>query len=325
VKRRELLTLLGGVAAWPLGARAQQLGKLPTIGFLGPTTLSASSDSTAAFVQRLHELGWIEGRTVRTEYRWTEGRSERAAEFATEFVRSNVDVIVTAGTSHIVAAKQATSVIPIVFAAAADPVGAGLVRSLAQPGANVTGLSLQTADLAGKRLELVREVLPDLRRLGIVVNNGNLGAMLDTRQAEAAARTLGLDVTTQEIQRPEDVASAVAALKGRVDALYLVDDPLTFSHRVNIISLALDARLPTVHSFREYVKTGGMMSYGPHFPNLWRRAAEYGDKILRGTKPADIPVEQPTRFNLVINLITAKALGLTIPESFLLRADEVIE
>jgi putative tryptophan/tyrosine transport system substrate-binding protein len=323
--RRDFISLVAGAATWPLGARAQRLGKLPTIGFLGPTTLSASSDSTAAFVQRLRELGWIEGRTVTTEYRWTEGRNERAAEFAAEFVRLNVDVIVTAGTSHIVAAKQATSVIPIVFAAAADPVGAGLVRSLAQPGANVTGLSLQTADLAGKRLELVREVLPDLRRLGIVVNNGNLGAMLDTRQAEAAARTLGLDVTTQEIQRAEDVASAVAALKGRVDALYLVDDPLTFLHRVNIISLALDARLPTVHSFREYVKAGGMMSYGPNFLNLWRRAAEYGDKILRGTKPADIPVEQPTKFDLVINLTTAKALGLNIPEAFLLRADEIIE
>jgi putative tryptophan/tyrosine transport system substrate-binding protein len=207
MRRRDFISLVAGAATWPLGARAQQLGKLPTIGFLGPTTLSASSDSTAAFVQRLRELGWIEGRTVTTEYRWTEGRNERAAEFAAEFVRLNVDVIVTAGTSHIVAAKQATSVIPIVFAAAADPVGAGLVRSLAQPGANVTGLSLQTADLAGKRLELVREVLPDLRRLGVVVNNGNLGAMLDTRQAEAAARTLGLDVTTQEIQRAEDVAS----------------------------------------------------------------------------------------------------------------------
>ena len=315
----------GAAAAWPLAARAQQPGKLPTIGFLGASTPSAESQWIAAFVQRLRELGWIEGRTVAIEYRWAEGRSERFAEIAAEFVRLKVDVIVTSGTPAVLAAKQATSVIPIVFATAGDPVGTGLVASLARPGGNVTGLSIQSTDLAGKRLELLREVVPGLRRLAIMANVGNPVAVLEMGEVQAAARTLGLEVATFEIRRAEDIAPAFEALKGRADALYVCTDPLVNTNRIRINTLALGARLPTMHGFREYVEAGGLMSYGPNFPDLFRRAADYVDKILRGAKPGDIPVEQPTKFDLVINLTTAKALGLTVPPTLLARADEVIE
>ena len=326
MRRREFLTLLGGaVAAWPLAVWAQQPAKLPTIGFLGSSTLSAMSEWVAAFVQRLRERGWIEGRTVAVEYRWAEGRAERAAEIAADFVRLKVDVIVTYATPPTLAAKQATSAIPIVFAAAGDPLGAGLVASLAQPGGNVTGLSLQSTDLTGKRLELLREVVPGFRRLAIMANVGNPFAVLEMAEVRAAAHTLGLEVDALEIRGAQDVAPTFEALKGRAEALYVVTDPLVITNRARIRTLAMGARLPTIYSSREYVETGGLMSYGPNFPDLFRRAADYVDKILRGAKPADIPVEQPTKFDLVINLTTAKALGLTIPESFLLRADEVIE
>ena len=325
LKRREIITLLGGVAAWPVAARAQQPAKLPIIGFLGAGTASAMSQWTAAFVQRLRELGWIEDRTIAIHYRWAEGRAERLAEIAAEFVRLKVDVIVTNSAAPVVAAKQATSVIPIIIASAADPVGTGLVASLARPGGNVTGLSVQMTDLAGKRLELLREVVPGLRRLAIMVNSGASAASLEMDEAQAAAKMLGLDIAAFEIQRAEDIAPAFEAFKGRAEALYVIAEPLITSNRLRINILALGARLPTMHSFREYVEAGGLMSYGANFPDLFRRAAEFVDKILRGTKPADIPVEQPTKFDLVINLTTAKAVGVTIPESFLLRADEVIE
>jgi putative tryptophan/tyrosine transport system substrate-binding protein len=325
-KRREFISLLGGVAAaWPLAARAQQPAKLPTIGFLVAGTPSSHGQWVAAFVQRLRELGWIEGRNIAIEYRWAEGRTERFAEIATEFVRRNVDVIVTSATAAIAAAKQATSVIPIVFAAAGDPAGTGLVASLARPGGNVTGLSIQQPDVAAKRLELLREVVPHLRRLAILANVGGPAVVLDMREVQATARTLGLEAITLEIRRGEDIVPAFEALNGRGDALYVCIDPLVGTHRIRINTLALAARLPTMHAFREYVEAGGLMSYGPNVPDLWRRAADYVDKILRGTKPADIPIEQPRKFDLVINLTTAKALGLKIPEGFLLRADELIE
>ena len=324
MRRREFITLLGGAAAaWPLAARAQQAGKLPTIGFLGADA-SAWSPWTAAFVARLRELGWIEGRTIAIEYRWSEGRPERYAEIAAEFVRLKVDVIVTVG-SAVPTVKQATAVIPIVFAVAIDPVGGGLVASLAQPGGNVTGLSIQSTDLAGKRIELLREVVPQLRRLAIIVNVGNAQPVLEMGEAQAAARTLGLEVAPLEIRRAEDIAPAFEALKAQADALYVVIDALIVANRTRILTLALGARLPTIFNTRDYVQAGGFMSYGPNYPDQFRRTADYVDKILRGTKPGDIPVEQPTKFELVINLTTAKALGLTIPESFLLRADEVIE
>jgi putative ABC transport system substrate-binding protein len=326
LKRREFITLIGGAAlACPLAARAQQPAKLPTIGFLGANTPSAASQWVAAFVQRLRELGWIEGRTVAIEYRWADGRSERFAEIAAEFVRLKVDVIVTWATAPSLAAKQATSVTPIVFATAGDPVGTGLVASLAQPGGNVTGLSNQLPDIGGKKLEFLREVVPGLRRLAILANIGNPAVVLEMREAQAAARTFGLEVATSQIRRAEDIAPTFEALKGRADALYVCADPLMSTNRIRINTLALGARLPTMHGFREYVESAGLMSYGPNLPDGFRRAADFVDKILRGAKPADLPVEQPTKFDLIINLTTAKALGLTIPESFLLRADEVIE
>jgi putative ABC transport system substrate-binding protein len=326
MKRRAFITLLGGAAAtWPLEARAQRPGKPPTIGFMGSTTSPVAAQWVASFVQRLRELGWLEGRDVAIEYRWAEGRDERAAEIAAEFVRRKVDVIVTSGTGMVLAAKQATSVIPIVFAAAGDPVGTGLVASLARPGGNVSGLSSQTAETAGKRLELLREIVPGLRRLAILANVSNPLAVLDMREVQGAARTLGLEVITSEIRRGEDIVPVFEALNGREEALYVVFDALVNTHRIRINTLALAARLPTMHAFREGVEAGGLMSYGPNFPDQFRRAADYVDKILRGAKPGDIPVEQPTKFDLVINRTTAKALGLAIPESFLLPADEVIE
>jgi len=325
MKRRKFITLLGGaVSVWPLAARAQQPEKLPTIGYLGSATPASQGQWVAAFVQRLRELGWIDGRTIAIEYRWAEGRTERAAEIAAEFVRRKVDVIVTSSTAGAVAAMQATSVIPIIFAAAGDPVGTGLVASLARPDGNVTGLSIQQTDLAAKKLELLREVVPSLRRLAILANVDAPSVVLDMREVQATGRTLGLEVITLEIRRGEDIVPAFEALNGRAEALYVVIDPLVNIHRVRINTLALAARLPTMHTFREGVEAGGLMSYKANFPDLFRRAADFVDKILRGAKPGELPVEQPTKFDLVVNLTTAKALGLTIPESFLMRA-EVIE
>jgi len=325
VNRRSLITLLGGAAAWPLAARAQQAGKLPTIGYLGATTPSAESQRVAALVQRLREFGWIESRNLTIEYRYAEGRSERYAELAAEFVRLNVDVIITYGTPAVAATKQATAVIPIVFAAAGDPIGSGLVTSLPRPGGNITGLSLQKTDVADKRLELLREVAPGLRGLAVMANAGNPVSVLEMREVEATARRLGHEVATFEIRRAEDIAPIFEALKGRADALYVCGDPLVDTNRIRIITLALGARLPSMSDFPEYVEAGGLMSYGPNFPDLFRRAAGYVDKILRGARPGDIPVEQPTKFDLVINLITAKALGLNVSPTLLARTDKVIE
>jgi putative ABC transport system substrate-binding protein len=326
MKRRDFITLVGGAAtAWPLAARGQQTAKPPTVGVLGPGTPSSYGQWVATFVRRLHELGWIEGRTVTIEYRWAEGRTERAADIAAEFVQRRVDVIVTSGTGTVLAAKQATSVIPIVFAAAGDPVGTGIIAGLARPGGNITGLSGQTSDAAGKRLELLREVVAGLRRLAIIGNVGNPLTVLEIGEVQAAARTLGLEVISLEIRRGEDIVPAFEALNGRAEALYVVLDPLTNTHRIRINTLALAARLPTMHGSREFVEAAGLMSYGTNFSDLWRRAGDYVDKILHGAKPGDIPVEQPTKFDLVINLTTAKALGLAVPPSLLARADEVIE
>jgi putative ABC transport system substrate-binding protein len=322
LKRRDFIALLGGAAAWPLAVRAQQAGRLPTIGFLGASTPSGWGQWVAAFVQRLRELGWSEGRTVAIEYRWAEGRDERYAEIAAEFVQLKVDVIVTSG-SAVGAAKQATSVIPIVFAVANNPLG--LVASLARPGGNVTGLSSQQPDLVGKRLELLREVAPGVRRLAILANVGYSAAVLELDEAAAAARTLGLDVAKLEVRRVGDIVPAFDAVKGRVDALYVCADPLGIAQRIRINTLAQGARLPTMYTAREYVEAGGLMSYGTNIADLFRRAAEYVDKIFRGAKPADLPVEQPTKFDLVVNLVTAKALGLEVPPAVLARADEVIE
>ena len=321
MRRRKFITFLGGAAAWPIAVRAQQPVKLPIIGLLGSSTALIESQRVAAFVQRLHQLGWIENRNVVIEYRWAEGRQERFAEIAAEFVQLKVDLIVAPTTPAVMAAKQATSLIPIVIATADDPVGTGLVASLARPGGNVTGLSNQISDTSPKRLELLREVVPGLRRLAILFNVGNPGAVLDIREFEAAVRMFGLEALTFEIRRAEEIAPGFEALKGRADALYVAADPLVNTNRVRINTLALAARLPTMHGVRDYVEAGGLMSYGPNVPDQYRRAADYVDKILRGAKPGDLPVEQPTKFDLT----TAKALGLTIPPSVLARADEVIE
>jgi putative ABC transport system substrate-binding protein len=278
-----------------------------------------------AFVQRLRELGWIEGRTVAIEYRWAEGRYENLAEIAAEFVRLKVDVIVTYATPPVVAAKQATADIPIVSAVMGDPVGTGLVASLARPGGNVTGLSVLTPDLAGKRLELLREVVPNLRRLAFLGNVGNPITALEMGEVQTAARTLGLHLVTLEIRRAEDIVPAFETLKSDAQALYVAGDPLVLANRVRINTLALVARLPAFYNERAYVEAGGLMSYGVNWPDLFRRTAELVDKILRGAKPGDIPVEQPTKFDFVVNLTTAKALGLEVPPTLLARADEVIE
>jgi putative ABC transport system substrate-binding protein len=295
------------------------------IGFMGGSSAAIQGAWAAAFAQRLRELGWIEGRTVTIEYRWVEGRSERIAEIVNEFVRLKVDVIVTHSNPLVLAAKQATSTIPIVFGAAGDPVSTGLVASLARPGGNVTGLSLQQTDTAGKRLELLREVVPGFRRLAIMANVANAGARLELADVQAAARALGIEFVTAEIRPGADIAPAFESVKDRAEALYVCNDPFLNANATVINTLAIAMRLPTIFNFRENVEAGGLISYGANVPELFRRAADDVDKILRGTKPGDIPVEQPTRFELVFNLKTARALNINIPPTLLARADVVIE
>jgi ABC-type uncharacterized transport system substrate-binding protein len=290
---------------------------------LGQSTPVVEGQRLDVFLKRLRELGWIEGRTVAIEYAWGQGSSERFAEIAADFVRLKVDVIVTSGTANVIAAKQATSVIPIVFAVAGDPIANNLVASLARPGGNVTGLSTLATDLAGKRLELLREAVPGFRRLATIGNVGNSLAVLEMNEVQAAAARFGLEAAALEIRRAEDIAPAFQALKGGADALYVVADPLIPTARIH--TLAMGARLSAIYNAKEHVEAGGLMSYGPNFPELYRRAAEFVDKILRGAKPADIPVEQPTKFDLVVILTTAKVLGLEVPPTLLARADEVIE
>ena len=265
-------------------------------------------------------------RQIRKSMTTADGRSAAQvfAEIAAEFVRLNVDVIVTAG-PPVFAAKQATSVIPIVFATVADPLNTGLVASLAQPGGNITGLSLTSPELAGKRLELLREAIPGLRQLAIIANADYPPSMRELDEVETAARPLGIETIALKIRQAADIAPAFQALKGRAQALYVIGESLTSTNQVRIHSFALAARLPTMDPSREMVETGGLISYAPNFASMYRRAADFADKILRGAKAADIPVEQPIKFDLVINLTTAKALGLTIPPTLLARADEVIE
>src|SRR6516162_4237708 len=323
IEWREFITLLGSVAVWPLTARAQT-AKMPIIGLMGSDTQAAQSQWTSAFLDRLRELGWTDGRNVAIEYRWAEGRNERFAEIADELVRLKVDVIVTHNTPGSLAAKKATSVIPIVFATAGDPVGTGIVASLARPGGNITGLSGQAADTAGKRVELLRDLIPDLRRLAILATDSPLAA-LEADEVQGAARAFALETSTFQIRRADDIAAAFEALQKRAQALYVPADPIFFVNRIRINIFALTARLPTMYTVREPVEIGALISYGANWPNMWSRAADVVDKVLRGAKPADIPVEQPTKFDFVVNLTTAKALGLDVPATLLARADEVIE
>jgi len=323
MRRREFIAVLGWTAAWPLLARAQQ-PKSPTIGYFGASVAAGERLRTDAFVQRLSELGWIEAHTVAIEYRWGESRTERFREIADDLVRLHVDIIVATSTAAALACKQATAVIPIVFPLSGDPLGSGLVASLARPGGNITGLSNEGADLAGKRLEILREVNPRLRRMAILANSEYPGRKSEIANIQSAARAIGLDIAVFEIRPTEDIAPVFDTIDG-VDALYVVGDTFMNSNRVRLGILAITARLPTIYVDREYVEAGGLMSYGANIPNQFGRAAELVDKILRGAKPGDIPVEQPTKFDLVVNLKTAKALGLTVPSSLLVRADEVIE
>ena len=329
LRRREFLTVLSGAAMAlmirPDVALGQQPRKSPTIGFLGTTTPTIWSANVAAFQNRLRELDWIDGRNVTIEFRWGRGRDDRYAELADELAQQKVDIIVTAGTTAVIAVKKVTSAIPIVFAAAGDPVRTGLVSSLSRPGGNVTGLSNLQTDLGGRRLALLREVLPSLKRVAVLGNVDSPLITLEMEGVQADGTKLGLETFRLEVTKAEEIVPRIEALNGIADALYICSDPLLTTYRTRINTLAIAQKLPTINAFREYVVAGGLMSYGPNFPDLFRRSADYVDKILRGAKPADIPVEQPVKFDLVVNNTTAKALGLTIPEQFLLRANEVIE
>ena len=325
MRRRQFIALLGGAAtSWPFVAVAQQPA-IPLIGYLGSASASVDRPRLAAFLKRLGELGWAQDRNVRIEPRWAEGRAELSREIAAEFVRLKVDVIVTAGTPNILAARQATASIPIVFAAAGDPVGAGLVQSLARPGGNVTGLSLEVVGTAGKRLALMRDVIPAVRRLAIMCNSTARSVRDEIGEVQVAARTLGLDTVVSEFRSAQEVDPAIESLKGHADAVYVCADPVVTTNQSRINEHALNARLPVVHGLPEFAATGGLMAYGADIPDMCRRAAEIVDRILRGAKPADIPVEAPTAFKFVINLKTAKALDIAVPYSVQLLADQVIE
>jgi putative tryptophan/tyrosine transport system substrate-binding protein len=325
IGRREFITLLGSAAAaWPLAAQAQQAGSKHTVGILSAGVENAALNMVLVYA--LRELGWVEGKNIAFEHRYAENRLERLPGLATDLVRLKVDVIAAAGTLAPLAAKQASSTIPIVMTTAGDPLGSGLVASLARPGGNVTGMSLMAPDLGGKRLELLKEVLPRLARVAVLWNAANPYSALVFKETQAAGRTLGIEVQSLEVRAPDDFDGAFeAARQQRPDALITVEDPLTVNHRQRVADFTAGQQLPSLHGVREFAAAGGLMSYGASLADLIRRAAGYVDKILRGAKPADLPVQQPSKFEFVINLKTAKALGLEIPPSVLARADEVIE
>ena len=325
MRRRKFMLLLGGFAvASTSGAYGQQSAKQPVIGFLVAGTQASHGAWVAAFAQRLSELGWTAGRNIKIEYRWAAGDIRQMTEFATEFVQKKVDVIVTSAYG-VVAAKQATSTIPIVFAAYGDAVSNGIVGSVARPGGNVTGLSIQPRELSSKRLELLRDIIPNVRRLAALVNTNYSGVAQKVIGIRTASAALNIEANILEVQTADDIEAALATLAGQTDALYVYSEPLTNSNRHQIIRAATAAKIPTIFGFREFVDAGGLISYGPDFTDLFKRAAEFADKILRGAPPADMPVQQPVKFDLIINLKAAKALGLKISETVLTRADEVIE
>ncbi len=329
MERRTFMTMLtGGIVAAPLAAEAQQAAKIARIGYLAGN-LAAAPRLEEAFRQGLRDLGYVEGRNVVIEYRDAEGKLERLPALAAELVALKVDVIVAPSTPAALAAKQATRTLPIVFAVAADPVASGLVTSLARPGGNVTGLSILAPELVGKRLELLTQAVPGVSRVAVLWQPGGLGERTEKdmlKGAEVAARALGVRLQFVEARGPADFDRAFSDMtRARAGALTVLASTMFFSERRRLVDLAAKNRLPAVYPWREYVDAGGLMSYGPNIADLFRRAATYVDKILKGAKPADLPVEQPTKFELVINLKTAKALGLTIPPSVLGRADEVIQ
>ena len=325
-RRRFLLTSLAGALAAPLAAVAQQTAKVARIGVLHPGAPATSMHFAAAFDQGLREHGYRQGQNIVVERRFAEAKAERMSDIAAELVRLKVDVIVTSTDPGIAAVRQQTQTIPIVMANSTDPVATGFVASLARPGGNVTGLSSISPELSVKRLELLKEAVPGLSRVGIVWNPDVRGGVLEYKETESAARSLRLQLQSVEVTRADDFNRAFSALTtGRAEAVTITSFSVGFRNRSEIASLAQKNRLPSVFGLREYVDAGGLMAYGPSFTDGWRRAATYVDKILKGAKPADLPVEQPTKFELVINLKTAKALGLTIPQSLLLRADQLLE
>jgi len=323
MRRRQFITLLGGAAAWPVAARAQQTTRVWRIGFI---THAASDAAYASLFEPLRELGYVEGQNIIVERRYAEGRSERFQEFAAEMVRLNADVVITSTTPAALALRNASTTIPVVIPTAIDPVGTGLIASLAHPGGNITGGALLSGELAAKRLELLKEVVPGLSRTAVLWNGANPANALAWRETEGAARTLGVTLQSHDVRGPEDFNIAFATMaQRRPDAVSVLTDALITQYEKELVDFAIKERLPSVFPSKDPIKLGGLLSYGPRYSEMLRRAASQVDKILRGARPADLPMEQPTKFELVINLTTAKALGLTIPEAFLLRADEVIE
>lgn len=319
--RREILVALGALASLP--ALAQQPGKVWRIGFL--SFASGPNETTEAFRAGLRSLGYVEGRNVLIEYRWADGNNERVQEMAAELVRLKVDVIVAGASSPVAAAKRATGTIPIVMPAPNDPLGSGLVASLARPGGNVTGMSMQSSDLAGKHLQLVHELVPKATRVAVLTQTGRTGELF-IGQVQAAAKTMAITVVTHVLGQAGELAGAFAAMqRERVQALIVPRNTFSFENRERIAALAAQYRLPAVYGSRDLMEASGLMSYGPSLPAMFRHAASYVDRIFKGAKPADLPVEQPTKFEMVINLKTAKALGITIPQALRLRADRVIE
>jgi ABC-type uncharacterized transport system substrate-binding protein len=311
----------------PLATEAQQAGKLYRIGVLDVVGVASNEANLSAFRQGLRELGYVEGQNLVIEYRSADGRAERFPDLATELVRLKVDVIVTRGTSAALGAKHVTETIPIVMASSGDPVFAGLVASLARPGGNVTGLHvIVPPELAGKRLQLLKEVMPGLSRVGVLLDSGDIYSGLMMREIERVAHAIGVQLQSIEVRRPADFERAFeAAILDRVDALITVEGILTVTDLTRIVDFAAMSRLPAIYGLREFVDAGGLMAFGTDLRDLFRRSATYVHRILKGAKPADLPVEAPAKFELVINLKTAKALGLTIPPALLLRADYVIQ
>ena len=323
--RRQLLVVLGGALAAPFAVRAQQQ-RVYRIGFLGNSTAALEANLVGPFREGLRDLGYIEGRNIFIEYRWAEGKYERFPELIAELVALNVDIIVTAGTPAALAVKRAMVRIPLVMAAVGDPVGAGLVESLARPGGNFTGLTAIAPDLEGKRLELLREIVPKVSRVSFLLNPENALTVASEKQARAAAKVLRVDVQFVEVREDSHFDQAFDKIaKERPDAFIVLADRVFLHNRARIVDFAARNRLPAVYPYRELVEAGGLMSFGPNYADMHRRAATYVDKILKGAKPGNLPVEQPTKFELIINLKPAKALGLTIPQSLVLRADEVIQ
>ena len=330
MRRRQFLSLLGGAALLPLAGldtvRAQQSSKIRRIGFLGNSTAALEANLIGPFRQGLRDLGYQEGGNVQIEYRWADGNYQRFPKLIAELISSKVDVIVTAGTPASLAVKKATSSIPLVMIAVGEPVATGLVASLARPGGNITGVTSIAPEMEGKRLELLREVVPGISHIAVLWNAASPVQVIQERETRAAAQVLGVKMLSLGVRTREEIEDALAAIdKERPGALLVLADRLFLHHRTRIMDFATQRRLPGVHAYRELVEAGGLMSYGPSYADMHRRAAWYVGKILKGAKPADLPVERPTKFDLVVNVKAAKAIGVTIPESFLLRADQVIE